>query len=427
MSRINHLAKEGSWILIGQLASVAGSLVMVRVLTEYLEPNQFGQLALGLTVVGLINQVVMGGVGNGISRFYSIAVEKNDVGGYLRASRQLLAYATAVVVVVGVALITGLLLLGYSRWLPLASVALVLALVSGYNSTLNGIQNAARQRAIVAFHGGLDSWLKIALAVGFMTWLGATSTAVAMGYVCSALLITGSQLFFMRRNIIDNALNDQIHLSWVSPILAYSLPFSTWGVFTWMQQSSDRWALGAFASTQDVGQYAVLFQLGYAPIALVSGMAVTFFGPILYQRSGDTTDHARNENVHKIGWRLTKFSLVVTMLGFIITFFFHNMIFRLLVAEAFREASYLLPWLVLAGGVFAAGQMLAVKLMSEMKSAAMTTAKIVTALTGVAFNIIGAKMAGLNGVVGAVVAFSIIYFIWMALLGHRCIQQGKLK
>jgi hypothetical protein len=34
MTRIKRLAKEGSWIAIGQIAVVAGALVLVRVLTD---------------------------------------------------------------------------------------------------------------------------------------------------------------------------------------------------------------------------------------------------------------------------------------------------------------------------------------------------------------------------------------------------------
>ncbi len=82
MTRIKRLAKEGSWIVIGQIAVVAGALVLVRVLTEYLAPAQYGQLALGLTVAGLVNQVVMGGITAGIGRFYAIAAEKQDLVGY---------------------------------------------------------------------------------------------------------------------------------------------------------------------------------------------------------------------------------------------------------------------------------------------------------------------------------------------------------
>jgi len=423
-SRFSRLAIEGSWIVIGQIATVAGMLVLVRVLTEYLGPAQYGQLALGLTVAGLVSQVVMGGIGNGINRFYSIASEKQDLGGYLRASRRLMAYATLAVVAIGLVLMGGLLWLGYSQWIGLAAAALVLSVLGSYNSTLSGIQNAARQRAIVAFHGGLDAWLKILLAVGVLLWLGTSSSAVVIGYACSSLLITVSQLIFLRRTIQRQQTHTPNHQPWVHQMWAYSLPFATWGAFTWMQQVSDRWALQVFASTTEVGQYAVLFQLGYTPIALITGMATSFLAPIMYQRSGDATDHARNANVHKLGWRMTHLSLIITLVGFATTFAMHEWFFRLLVAAEYRRSSYLLPWVVLAGGFFTAGQMLGLKLMSEMKSAAMTTAKIITALLGILLNVIGAMFAGMHGVVGGLVAFSGIYFVWMAVLGKHALVKN---
>lgn len=414
-----RLAKEGSWIVIGQIAVVAGALVLVRVLTEYLDPAQYGQLALGLTVAGLVNQVVMGGVIAGIGRFYSIAAEKNDLAGYLHTSRRMMGYASAVVVVIALALVTGLLYFGYSHWIGLAVAALVFSVLSGYNASLSGIQNAARQRATVAFHGGLDAWLKILLAVGAMLWLGHSSTAVVMGYALSSLLITGSQFFFLRRLISSQGAKPVATANWGLQIWTFSWPFSAWGIFTWMQQISDRWALQTFATTQDVGLYAVVFQLGYTPIGIATGMAMSFLGPILYQRSGSKVDAAHTTSVHRIAWRIALGGLGVTALAFGVTIVLHGWLFRLLVAGEYGSVSYLLPWVVMAGGLFAAGQMLALKLMSELNSAAMAIAKIVTALLGVGLNIYGASRFGLQGVVGSMVVFSGTYLCWMSWLARH--------
>lgn len=419
MTAIKPLVIEGSWIVIGQILSVAGALLLVRVLTEHLPPAQFGQLALGLTVAGLVNQVVMGGITAGIGRFYSIAAEKRDLGGYLYASLRIMGYATGAVLIAGLILITGTLSLGYSQWVGLAVSAIVFSILSGYNGALSGVQNAARQRAIVALHSGMDAWLKILLALCMALWLGTSSTAVIVGYAFSSLLTTASQLFFLRSTIgpqKTQAANRQV---WMPQIWAYSLPFTTWGAFTWIQQSSDRWALEFFANTTDVGQYAVLFQLGYTPIALFTGMAVNFLGPILFQLSGDATDPVRNASAHHLSWRMTHIALLVTMLGFAVTFSFHEHLFGFLVAAEYRGESYLLPWFVLAGGLFACGQVLALKLMSEMKSTEMTAAKIITALIGSMLNVFGAAIAGIHGVVAALVAFSGIYLVWMAVLARR--------
>lgn len=418
-TRLKRLAKEGSWIILGQVVTVAGTLALVRILTEYLAPAEYGQLALGLTVAGLLNQTIFGGIGNGIGRYYAIAAEADDLNGYLRDARTLLVYGTMAAIVVGVVLLTGLERFGYSQWTGLAAAALVFAVFSGYNSAIGGIQNAARQRAVVALHSGLNAWLKIVLAVLFMLWLGTTSQAVVIGYVASTLIVTLSQLVFLRRTIPRRVVPSARRHGWLQWMWSYSWPFSTFGVFTWMQQVSDRWALESFASTAEVGHYAVLFQLGYTPIILVTGMATAFLGPILFQRSGDATNALRNAGVHRLSWVLTYLTLTVTGIATLLIFAAHEWIFSLVVASEYRSLSALLPWFVLSGGLFAAGQTFSLKLASELKPRAIAKAKIATAVLGVGLNLLGAVLAGLHGVVFALVSFSASYLLWMVFLSRR--------
>jgi len=422
-SRPFRLAKEGGWIVIGQITAVVGALALVRTLTERLNAEQYGQLALGLTVGGLLNQVVMGGVIAGIGRFYSLAAEQNELAGYLRASRHLLGFATLAALALGLVLIASLSLLGYSQWILLAVAALTYSVLSGYNNAISSVQNAARQRSLVAVHTGLDAWLKIFFALGAMLWLGTSSSAVLIGYICSSLVITASQFLCLKITIPASHKHSPLYQSWQSRMWAYSWPFTTWGGFTWMQQVSDRWALQAFASTSDVGQYAVLFQLGYTPISIATGIGMTLLGPIFYQRSGNTNDQVRNQNVHLLGWRMTHLALIITAIGFVATFVLHDWFFRLLATPEYRKSSYLLPWVVVAGGIFASGQILALKLMSEMKSLEMISLKIITALIGVLLNIGGAYFAGLSGVVASLIAFSCIHFIWIARLGRYSLEK----
>jgi len=417
--RLRRLASEGSWILIGQIVTVLGSLALVRVLTEHLDPVQYGELTLGLTIVGLVNQIITGGLSVGIGRFYSVAVERDDLTGYISGSRSVLKNGTTAVTCLGFCLLVGLYCFGYSQWMGLVAAALVLSLLSGYNNALNSIQSAARQRAIVAFHCGADAWLKIALAVAVMLWLGKSSTAVVIGFACSSFLITLSQFLFLRKMIaLTKSIEPDSHY-WQWQIWKYSLPFCAFGVFTWMQQVSDRWALQIYSTEAEVGQYAVLFQLGYTPIALVTGLLTNFMAPILYHRSGDASDSFRNANVNRLSWRITQLLIVITLLAFMFAFALHKWVFSILVAPAYHSISYLLPWVILAGGLFAAGQMLSLKFMSEMKSSKLTQIKITTALIGVLCNLFGAAFMGIRGVVIALVVFSAIYFLWMAVVAQN--------
>lgn len=420
-SRYRHLAKEGTWIIAGRIGAVLGSLALVRVLTGLLTPAEYGQLALGLTLVALYGKVVFGGVGAGIGRYYAIAAEKDDLHGYLASSLRLLIYATIASLAIGFVITMGLGLIGYSHWISVALAAMLLAVLGGYDGILNGIQNAARQRAIVAMHSGLDAWLKIGLAVALLRWFGTSSTAVILGFAASAFLVTLSQLIFLRRTIRPLAPTSPRPKigDWLSKIWVYSWPFSTWGIFTWMQQVSDRWALGLYENTQDVGLYTVVFQLGYTPITIVLGLSMTFLAPILYQRAGDATSATRNKNVSQIVWRITNSALFLTIIAVLVTSFLHQEIFYWLVAPDYRQVSYLLPWIVLAGGLFAAGQLLSIKMFSEMASRKLLFPKIISALFGVGVNLVGVYFFGVHGVVAGIIVFSVTHLAWIVLLAIK--------
>lgn len=423
-SRFRRLGQEFIWIGLGQATAVVGSLVGVRLITELLEPAAYGELALGMTVATLVNQVVLGPLGNGVIRFYAPAQEKGDLGGYLNVVRRLVLSATGVIILMILFAVAGLLIIGRTEWIAIATAALIFAILSGYNSILSGIQNAARQRSIVALHRGMESWLRFLVAAGLMLWLGATSTVAMVGYAIAVILVLGSQYVFFRKIVPTRITEADKERNWQEQIWKYSWPFASWGIFSWAQQASDRWALGLFATTQDVGLYAVLFQLGYYPMSMATGMAMQFLAPIFYQRAGDASDSRRNANVTNLSWRLTGLALGLTGGAFLMALLFHTLIFRILVAAEYRSLSYLLPWLLLAGGVFAAGQTIALNLMSRNKTQAMTAVKIVTALLGVIFNFAGAYWYGITGIVIAGVLFSVLYFLWMLVLSRKA--DGEL-
>lgn len=412
--RYQRLAKEGGWILAGQIAAVLGSLVLVRVLTQYLEPAEYGQLALGLTVAGFVNAVIMGGVTNGIGRFYSIAAEEDDLSGYLRASAQLMVYATAAVVVIALALLIGLYWLGYSEWIGLATAALVFSLLSSYNTSLRSIQNAARQRAVIAIHDGLNAWLKIILAVCIMLLLGYSSTAVVMGYALSTLLVTGSQVFFLRPILEQSKDISIVAIShWVRRMLAFSWPFYAINLFGWAQQSSVRWALETYSTTENVGLYYVLSQLGYTPILMATGLLMTFISPIIFARTGDANNAARNLNVRNLTNKIAMLGMALTVLAFIVVSIFHSTILNVFVSEDYLSISHYLPWLVLSGGIFAVAQVYAIRMQALLMMDKLVMSIITISIIAVFLSFYGAYKAGLIGAIIASLIFSSTYLMLM--------------
>jgi len=415
--RIGRLSREGGWLIIGQVIGVLGQLMLIRVMTEYLAPAEYGTLALALTIGVLVCQVSFANSMPGIMRYYTLAVECGDVLAFARAAQRSMGLSAIIAIALTCFILLGAMISQYSAWLPFIVAASLISILGSFNSTLSGIQNAARQRAVVAAHGAIDPWLRIILAASAVKYLGPTVFAALVGYSIAAALVMCSQwIFFLRLLTVQSQNVPNAITSWDQKIWTFSKPYVFFNLPTWAQTNSDRWSLQTYANSVSVGQFSALMQLGYAPIFMIVGFVNTLIGPILYSRSGDATDELRNAGVHRISWVLVAICLLLTGLGVWITWVFNARIFALLVGAEFQSVSYLLPWTVLAGGMLAAGQILNVKMASELRTQALLWPKMVISVAGVGVNFIGAYYGGIDGVVIAANVSSFVALIWFAFL-----------
>jgi len=168
-----------------------------------------------------------------------------------------------------------------------------------------------------------------------------------------------------------------------------------------------------------VGRYSVLYQLGFTPITIFSGLVISLISPILYNKSGDASDDARNKSVHDLSWKITKLSLILTIACFFVALIIHPIIFRILVPLKYHNTSYLFPVMILAGGLFTTGQILSIKQMSDMKTVEILPIKIITAVVGIVFNYFGAKWFGVEGVCYSLLIFSCLYVFWTMLISSK--------
>lgn len=408
------------WVALGQAFVAIGALVGVRLLTEVLDPVAYGEIALGTTIATLINQVIFGPLGNGISRYYAPASEAKDLSGFIGSSIFLIRRCIGVVLFIALVTSIVLFLTGFVRHLGMAIAFVLFATVSGTNGILNGIQNAARQRKTVAAFQAMDVWTRFLMAAALAWTIESSSTVAAYGYVLSSLIILVGQYYvFRNRNRNRIEISSVANGKWIGAIWRFSWPFASWGLFTWARLASDRWALQIYASKEEVGFYAAVFQLGYYPMSMLTGVVTQLFAPLLYERAGDAKDASRNAEASKLSFKLTAVALALTVGAFLVALLFHEEIFRLLVAKKYTSVSYLLPWVILSGGIFAAAQIVGLNMMSRLQVHALILCTVVTAIFGIAMNFIGAYLFGLSGVVTAGVVFSVVYFAWVFILDKK--------
>jgi len=273
------------------------------------------------------------------------------------------------------------------------------------------------------------------MAAAVVSCLGATGKMALFGYSAGLLLVLLSQAWFFRRFVMasGDAPSEQVPgtaLRWKERICSYAWPFSTWGIFAWAQMASDRWALHIFATPQDVGLYAVLYQIGYYPIALLTNLMVQLVSPLLFQRAGDSSSVERMLRVHRINRWLTCVALALTGVVFVASLLFRDLIFRTVVASEYNAAARLLPWVVLAGGLLASGQVVALGPLCATQSKSLLVPKLVTALIGVVLNGVGAAFFGMTGVVMSCVLFSAGYFAWVSAIAvgqYRQLRTANIE
>lgn len=422
-SRLKRISKEAIWIIFGNFATFAGSLFLIKILTEKLTPSQYGELTLALTFNVLASLVLFSGITSGLNRFFAVACSQKDLKGYLKASKKLVGYGILFILGFGFTVLISMSFTNLQNLVNILLITIFYTLFVSINSSLNSIQQASRQRSVVAIHTGLDAWLKIVFVIILTKYFGANTITILSSYVISLILIIISQYKILQIFIIKNKnlSSKSSSKTWIREILNYSWPFSAWGLFQWLQQVSDKWSLEKFSTRTAVGQYSALFQVGYAPIGIITGFLTTLIGPILYEKSGDAKNSQNNKIVHNTTWVITAIGLFLTLLTFIILFFNHKYLYSLVVAEAYRESSYLLPWVALAGGLYACGQMLALKHMSELNSKKLLDIKIYTSLIAVSLNIYFSYKYGLNGIVFSIAFFSFINLLWMMYKSRKAL------
>lgn len=428
LDRLRRSPAEVAWVVAGQCVAALCALVGVRYLTQFLAPSEYGVLALSLTVGALMQQLVFGPVSSAVLRFYSASEERGELMGMLRAAASLIGWATLALMLLAIAsaLVPALPLGGVSG--AVIVIACVFACVSGLNGALAAAHSAARRRSVVAAHQALSEVLRFSLAIAAIRLVNPSSMSALMGFVAGVSVCAVSQAVLLARavpapaSVARDAALSRAH--WHGQLVQYAIPFAVWGSFTWTVLAADRWSLQAFHSTDDVGRYAALFQLGSYPITMGATMMVQLVAPILFSRASDGSDPARLGHTRRLNRQLTALVLVATVVATVLAALLHRQVFSLLVGPAYRSLSFLLPLVVLGAGLFAAGQQLALTLLSDLRANRLIGPKIGSALVGIGCYYAGARWWGITGVVVAGIAFGVIHLVWIAIASRGATEQA---
>jgi O-antigen/teichoic acid export membrane protein len=187
---------EVFWVVVGQGATILGMFVGIKVLTNAMGPEAYGQLGLGMTIAGFLNQFIYGPLSQAAFRFYSVYRERRELHLYFNVFARMYFFVAVLVVIfcgVSVGAVYSWIDTG---WAWLTGAALLLGLSTGVNAFFLVLNTAMRARKIVALHDGADAWLRVSCAIAGLYFFSNRGHIALMGYFVGTLLVTVSQALF---------------------------------------------------------------------------------------------------------------------------------------------------------------------------------------------------------------------------------------
>ena len=350
-----RLVREGGWVASGQGVAVVAKIVGLRLITDLVSPQVFGEVVLLLGLAALGTNMFCVPVLSALVRFFPDAARGRRVAAMRFLLRDLLVPRTLVVagsLAIGGALWTRFDDAGTSAW-GFASVALLLVLdvVRLFESAL---LNASRRQQAYSLWYAADAISRPALAVATILVFGPTSVSLLLGY---ALAVAGTNLAFRSTRVLGGPNEAEASPSWVAAtrvaMLRYAGPMLPLAILAWVITLSDRYILAGLTSPEQTGIYAAAYGLASAPFIMLGQFLSLTLRPVYFDA---VLQHdRRRERRTLLVWMAALALALLFGMGLVIAF--AGPIVKFVLGEAYWGAADLLPWIAAAYGIQAVQQL----------------------------------------------------------------------
>ena len=331
---------EVCWVVGGQAATALGTLLGVRILTQFLSPDSYGvvSLATGMSVLAI--NLVAAPITQAAIHFYPGIVTDGSVSELLASV--LRCYRSMAAWIALAALGGGIVYVGWGHGSPVLVALLVLLFASDcWRSANLSLLNAARRQERYGLWMAADAWSRPLAASLVVVLVGQSPVVVLASYVIvSACLLAAFsyQLWPTQDSTVRAAERAQ---ALDTRMWSYALPLVPLGVISWASTLGDRYIIGGLLGVADAGIYAAVYGLSCLPFLILNGTVEQALRPV-YQTAVTRGDGARARRILSIWLGVVvgvgSFGVLLFMLG-------RDILAHFFIGKAYRGASPLMPWI----------------------------------------------------------------------------------
>jgi O-antigen/teichoic acid export membrane protein len=416
---------ELGWIVGGQVLFGLGSLVGIKLLTTLLKPDDYGILALILTYAILFQQVIFAPLQQSALRFIAPAKEEGKMENFLEVVKKFFGKATIVIAGISLIVILFFFMNGNQTLSLILIITTFYTIFSAYKATIDSLLNALFERKLSVIFQSSELWFRY-LLTAFLLYIISRDVIVVMVGFCASVIITYFIALWKFNRITSNQFVKEIKskdTDWGKLMINYGLPFSLWGIFSWLGSASPRWILQLHSSTYAVGLFAASFQLGFYPMSLLSGVLLQYMIPIAYARAGKGDDKLRIKKVNQLITTIALIASVFVVIIFLLSLAFNDFIVALFLGSQYYDAKKFFPYFILSSGFFTVGQILSVIYLSQNKSKKLLVINILAAVVLTTLSFFLSRSYSIDGII---MAYLVSYGLYLTIM-FIYVQKDKFK
>ena len=403
--------------------TATGTLVGVRLLTQFLAPPEYGAVTLALGSSTLALGLIATPLTQAAMHYFPAAraegsdheLERSLLRLYARLAPWLLVVVASAVWVC-------------ARWhiaapLSIAAAGVLLCLDSLRSVGLSLLNSARRHRRYTLWMA-TDTWGRPLIATMAVLLFGASSSTVLAAHaaVAGTLLIMFSaprwtQLRFASGPVYSGPQRRALDVR----MWAYALPLVPLGIINWASNLGDRYIIGGTLGLASAGVYAAVYGLSSMPFMVVNGTVENALRPV-HQAAVSAGHHARAGRILRL-W--VAVIVGICSLGAILLAFGHHLLAELFLGRAYRSWSILMPWIGLGYGIRASSYVFERVCYAYGQSRRV----LATQLWAAAATVIATPVAVLRwGLMGAAVAVSVYFSVQLAaaiVFARRTLREAR--
>ena len=395
---------------VTQVLTGIGSLVGVRLFTEFVSPDVFGEYKLVLSSVSFGVGFFIRPIIQFAMREYHVALNSLKKDGFLIQMRKLYnKYIFITILIIGVASFAistpsqdEKILIGSALivlWLTIKIEFEVALLVSKNNQLVAGL---------------IQTSLKwgIPITIIMIVWIIKESSVLMMLGTILAQTIVWLSIFIYNKSYkyINYNYTYSQSLLFIRAV-KFGWPIAIIGILGWLINESDRFFILYYHNTSEVGIYAAAYGLISAPFIMAAGAVAQFSFPIIFRES------TKDKNIISLVNKILLVNFLVVLIGISLVYFFQDIIAFIGLSDVYRnEAIELFLWIAIGYGFYAMSTSFDLAAYGEERTKDMLISYLVASSINVVFNFLLIPDYASKGAVIATMISLISYFFCMAVI-----------